>query len=151
MIDRIEEIKYGDHIKAVKCVTLSEDIFNEHFPGYPIFPGSLLLEGLAQLSGALFELTLKNDGKPVLRSVLSIVNRLKFRKPIVPGDKIQLWAKIKSSRIDSGLVMVRAEVDEAICAEGEFTFTFHDILNEFLEKNRNELYESCMKNTRIIP
>jgi 3-hydroxyacyl-[acyl-carrier-protein] dehydratase len=151
LVDRVEELRYGDSIVAVKCVSLSEDVFNEHFPGHPILPGSLVLEGLAQTAGTLFELTAMHEEIPVLRSVLSIVNRMKFRNPVYPGDRMILKAKIISRREDCGVASVTAEVDGSICAEGELTFMFVPISNEALEKNRADLYRNCMRNTRILP
>jgi len=62
LYDRVEEICYGRYMVAVKCITLADDVFDEHFPGHPIFPGSLIMEGLAQLGGALFELTMRERG-----------------------------------------------------------------------------------------
>jgi 3-hydroxyacyl-[acyl-carrier-protein] dehydratase len=150
LIDRIEEIKYGDYLKAVKCITLSDDVFNEHFPGYPIYPGCLILEGLAQAAGALFELTMIHNKVEVRRSVLSIINRMKFRGPVFPGDRIIITTKIISSREDSGVASVEAEVDGKVCADGEITFTFHDISNEILEVNRKNLYDNCMRSVKVI-
>jgi 3-hydroxyacyl-[acyl-carrier-protein] dehydratase len=151
MLDRIEEIRYGDYITAVKGVSLSEDLFNEHFPGNPLFPGSLIMEALAQTAGSLFELTMMHENRPVLRSVLSIVNRMKFRNPAYPGDRIILKAKVVSVREESGVAAVTAEIDGAICAQGELTFTFVNVSNAVLEANRAMLYETCMRRARIIP
>jgi 3-hydroxyacyl-[acyl-carrier-protein] dehydratase len=151
LIDKIDEIRYGDHIIAAKCVSLSDDIFNEHFPGYPIYPGSLILEALAQTAGSLFELTMMNSGKEVLRCVLSIITKFKFRNPAYPGDKIILKASCKSVRDDSGIASVSAEIDGVVCAEGELIFTFHRITNKTLEESRNTLYQFCTRNTKIIP
>ena len=92
LIDRIDEIKYGEYITAVKCVSLADDVFNEHFPGYPVFPGTLIIEGLAQLGGSFFELMMDKERLPVKSCVLSIVNKMKFRKPVQPGDKLYFRA-----------------------------------------------------------
>jgi len=151
LLDRIEEISYNNHITAVKCVSLSDDVFDEHFPGHPVYPGSLIIEGLAQLGGSFFELIMKREGKPSLRSVLSIVNRMKFRRPVFPGDRMFLRADMVSFRDDFGVVRVQSEVDGEICAEGELTFTFMDIRDENLHGSRLELYNICMKNTRVLP
>ena len=150
LIDRIEEISYGNYIKAVKCISLADDVFNEHFPGYPVFPGSLILEGLAQLGGSFFELMMKNDKKPIKRSVLSIINKMKFRRPAWPGDRLLMTASFDSMKDDYGVVQVRAEIDGEICAEGELTFVFLDIQNDNLLKSRQELYDICMKNTKEV-
>ncbi len=150
LIDRIEEIRYGDYATAVKCVTLSEEIFNEHFPGHPIFPGSLLMEGMAQLAGSLFELTMRHREEPMLRAVLSLVNRLKFRRPVVPGDRVLIRATITSMHTESGMAKVKAEVDGTVCSQGELMFTFHDIANPLLQDEREDLYRCCMRNTRVV-
>ncbi len=150
MFDRIEEIKYGDYIKGVKCITLADDVFDEHFPGYPVFPGSLMLESLAQIAGSLFELTMRNESKPILRSVLSIVNRMKYKNKIVPGDKVILTATITGRKPDAGTARVKAEVDGIICTTGELTFTFHDISSPEIEDQRELLYKIGMKNTKVI-
>jgi len=151
LLDRIEEVHYNQYISAVKCISLSDDVFDEHFPGHPVYPGSLIIEGLAQLGGAFFELIMNHEGKPVRRSVLSIVNRMKFRRPVFPGDRMLLRADMLSSRDDFGVVSVKSEVDGELCADGELTFTFLDIQDETLHGSRLELYKICMKNTRELP
>lgn len=151
LIDRIEEICYGRYITALKCVTLADDVFNEHFPGYPVFPGSLIIESLAQLGGSFFELMMKNDNLPIRRSILSIVNQIKFRKPVWPGDRMLLHAELMSYHDDFGVVKVKAEVDNEICASGELTFTFIEIEDDKFQETRMELYKICTKNTTIIP
>lgn len=151
LIDRIEIISYGKYITAVKCITLADDVFNEHFPGYPVFPGSLVLEGLAQLGGSFFELMMKNSNMPVKRSILSIINKFKLRKPAVPGDKLFYRADLVTMREEYGVVKVRAEIDGEICADGELTFTFLDIADDNLHDSRMTLYKICTKNTQFIP
>src|SRR3990172_4285121 len=118
MIDRIETICHEKYITAVKCISLSDDVFNEHFPGYPIFPGSLILEGLAQLGGSFFEITMKGQKIPVKRAVLSIVREFKLRKPAGPGDRLLYRADIVSIQDDYGVVKVSASLEGDICAEG---------------------------------
>ncbi len=151
LIDRIEEIRYNDYIIGVKCVTLADDVFNEHFPGYPVFPGSLILEGLAQLSGSFFELIMKKENKPIKHCILSIVNKLKFRRPVFPGDKTIMRADIVDMKEDYGVAKVRAEIDGKTCAEGELTFVFMEIKDKNLYDSRIDLYNICMKNTKILP
>lgn len=151
LIDRIDEISYGKYISGVKCVSLADDVFDEHFPGYPVFPGSLIIESLAQLGGSLFELMMKNENISGRRSILSIVNNIKFKKPVVPGDRLLLRADILSYHEDFGVVKVKAENEGKICASGELTFTFVDIDIPKLQETRMELYNICTKNTRTIP
>tara|TARA_Y100000310_G_scaffold315205_1_gene365501 strand:+ start:249 stop:716 length:468 start_codon:yes stop_codon:yes gene_type:complete len=150
LIDRVEEICYEKYITAIKCITLSDDVFEHHFPRYPVFPGSLLIEGLAQLSGMFLELILKKNQLPPKLSFLSIVNKMKFRKPVLAGDRVFMRADIVSLREDYGVVKVLAEIDGEVVAEGELTFAFLSLDDEKLHQSRMEFYEICMKNAREV-
>ncbi len=150
LVDRVDEICYDKYIIGVKCITLSDDVFNEHFPGYPIFPGSLILEGLAQLAGSFFEIILNKRGMPMKRSILTVVNKMKFRKPAEPGDKLIYRADIKSLNEEFGVAKVIATLDNEVCAEGELIFYFITIKDTELLKSRETVYKICMKNTKEI-
>jgi len=150
MIDRIETICHEKYITAVKCISLSDDVFNEHFPGYPIFPGSLILEGLAQLGGSFFEITMKEKGLPIKRAVLTIVRQFKLRKPAGPGDRLLYRAEILSMQDDYGAVNVTAMLDDDICAEGELMFHFVTMPNEKIQESREELYGIVTKKTKVV-
>lgn len=150
LVDRVEEICYGKYIIGVKCITLADDVFNEHFPGYPIFPGSLILEGLAQLGGSFFEIMMNEKGIPLKRAVLTIIKRMKFRKPSGPGDKLIYRSDIVTMRDDYGIAKLRAELDGEICTDGEFTYSFLDIKNEVLQKSREDIYKICMRNAKVV-
>ena len=151
LVDKITEICYDKYIVGVKCITLADDVFNEHFPGYPIFPGSLILEGLAQLGGSFFELIMNEKNVPIRRSVLTLVNHLKFRRPAYPGDRLIYKAEIKAFRLDEfGVAKVTAYIDDEILAEGEMMFNFFDIPNLRLEESRKEIYDICMRDVKVI-
>ena len=150
MLDRIETMCHGKFITAVKCISLSDDVFNEHFPGYPIFPGSLILEGLAQLGGSFFEITMKERGLPVKRAVLAIVRQFKIRKPAGPGDRLLYRADIRSMQDDYGVVNVTADLDGETCAEGELMFHFVTLPNEKIQQSREELYGIVTKTMKIV-
>ena len=148
LVDRVEEICYNKYIIGVKCVTLADDVFNENFPGYPIFPGSLILEGMAQLAGSFFELIMHKQNILSKRSVLTIVKQLKFKRPVVPGDRLIYRAEVKSLNEDYGVAAVCATLDGETCATGELIFNFFDIPNDVLQKSRETVYEICMRNTK---
>ena len=151
LVDRIDEMCYGRYVVGVKCITLADEVFNEHFPGYPIFPGSLIQEGLAQLAGSFFEIMMNRNNWPVKHAVLSIVNKMKFRKPAGPGDKLFYRAEIKVMHEDNGVAVVSAFLDQDIIAEGELTFSFLSIPdNQMIYESRKEIYKVCTKNTKII-
>ena len=151
LVDKVTEICYEKYIIGVKCITLADDVFNEHFPGHPIFPGSLIMEGMAQLAGSFFEIIMNEKKLPMKRSVLTIVKQLKFRKPAYPGDRLIYRADIKSFRIDEfGVVKVTASMDGEIYADGEMLFSFFDIPSEKLESSRRELYDICLKHAKVV-
>lgn len=147
MIDRIEEVVRWKRITGLKCITLADDVFNEHFPGYPIFPGSLIMEGLAQLAGSFFEMAMKERGETNRRTVLSIVREFKIRHPAGPGDRLLYTAEIRSIQDSFGVAAVEATLDGKMCAKGELMFTFITLDNETLTRSRNELYEIVTRNT----
>ncbi len=150
LVDRVDEVCYDKYIVGVKCITLADDVFNEHFPGYPIFPGSLIQEGLAQLAGSFFEIILNKRGMPMKRSILTVVNKMKFRKPAEPGDKLIYRADIRSLNEEFGVAGVVATLDGEVCAEGEMIFYFITIEDADLLKSRETVYRFCMKNAREI-
>lgn len=150
MLDRIDEICFGKYIIGIKCITLGDDVFNEHFPGYPIFPGSLIQEGLAQLAGCFFELIMEKKQITMTYSVLSIVNKMKFRKSSWPGDKLIYRADIITMRDDFGVAQVKAQLDGETTADGELTFSFINLADQKLMESRKELYQVLTRNAKII-
>jgi len=150
LADRIEEIDYGNHLIGIKAISLADDTFNEHFPGYPIFPGSLILEGAAQLAGSFFELTIIHQQLPQKRCVLSIVNRFKFRSPAYPGDLLTFNIQVNTMQETYGVVTVAVTIDNEICAEGKLTFMFVDINNETLHDARDMLYKIWLRGAKEV-
>src|SRR5437870_8402465 len=92
LIDRIERLEAGKSASGVKCVSLSDDIFVDHFPGHPIMPGALIVEAMAQLAGVLAEATMRLRGRNDLHALLTMVDRAKFRHMVRPGDRMELEA-----------------------------------------------------------
>lgn len=88
LIDRVVEIERRKRIVAVKSVTINEQFFQGHFPGYPIMPGVLIVEAMAQAGGALL-LTEVEDrhGKLI---VFTGIERARFRRPVLPGDQLRI-------------------------------------------------------------
>jgi 3-hydroxyacyl-[acyl-carrier-protein] dehydratase len=150
LIDRVEEICYDKYITATKCVTFADDTFEQHFFGNPVFPGSLIIEGLAQLSGMFLELMMKRKGITPKLSVLSIVKDMKFRKMVVPGDRLSMRVDVVSFREDYGIVKVKAENEGEICAEGELTLIFITQDDEKLHQSRMDVYEIVMRRAREV-
>ncbi|MFA5712919.1 MAG: 3-hydroxyacyl-ACP dehydratase FabZ family protein [Bacteroidales bacterium] len=135
LVDKIVELVAGDSAKGVKCITLTNEIFNEHFPNYPIFPGSLILEGMAQLAGVLLSHTLIEEGHPYRVVALTMVKNLKFRAIIHPGDRLIYSSKIKYFYPNEyAAVVVKGEREGELCAGGELIFSFLESPNPQFEK-----------------
>ncbi len=119
LIDRVIEIEPGKRIVGVKNVTVNEPFFQGHFPGYPIMPGVMIVEALAQ-AGAVLLLSLPGErGKLPL---FAGIDGFRFRRPVVPGDQLRLEVEFTMRRGSVGRGRARATVDGEVAAEGELTF-----------------------------
>jgi 3-hydroxyacyl-[acyl-carrier-protein] dehydratase len=125
LVDRVVEIVPGQKIVAFKNVTMNEPFFNGHFPGHPVMPGVLILEALAQASAIL---AYKTENMDPSRSVsyLMSVDGARFRKPVVPGDRLQLNVEVLRHKGAVWKTKGTATVDGAKVAEGEFLATVVD-------------------------
>ncbi|HLV83939.1 MAG TPA: 3-hydroxyacyl-ACP dehydratase FabZ [Devosia sp.] len=120
MIDKIIKINGDETAVGVKNVTFNEPIFQGHFPGDPIFPGVLIIEGMAQTAGAIVIKHDSNTGKKNIVLMLG-VDKARFRKPAGPGDVIEFHiAKIQRRR-NVGRYKAEAIVDGTVIAEAEIT------------------------------
>src|SRR5690606_20501688 len=120
MIDKIIEIDGDESAVGVKNVTYNEPIFTGHFPGNPIFPGVLIIEGMAQTAGAIVIKHDSNGGKKNVVLMLG-VDKAKFRKPAGPGDTIEFHIAKIHRRRNVGRYEAKAMVDGTVIAEAEIT------------------------------
>ena len=119
MIDRVEEYIPGESAIAYKNVCINEPFFQGHFPENPIMPGVLIVEAMAQ-TGAVAVLSLEeNKGKNAL---FGGIDKLKFKKQVVPGDVLKLEVKIIKRKGPIGVGEAIATVDGKLAAKGELTF-----------------------------
>ena len=119
LVDRILELEPGKRAVGVKNVTVNEDFFNGHFPGNPIMPGVLTIEAMAQVAGILALVTTENSGKLAL---IAGIDKMRFRRPVVPGDQLITEVTMLKIKNDIGRVKVVGRVDGAVVAEGEYLF-----------------------------
>lgn len=111
LIDRIVELDPGKQARGFRIIPADEDYFRDHFPGYPVVPGVLLLESMAQLGGRLVQVSVRRaSGRDVL-PMLTMVDRAQFRRPVRPGDRLDLAAEITSLGADRARVAASASVD----------------------------------------
>jgi 3-hydroxymyristoyl/3-hydroxydecanoyl-(acyl carrier protein) dehydratase len=138
LLDRITRLVPAEVAHGVKCVSLSDDIFVDHFPGHPVMPGALIVESMAQVGGVLVEATMRERGRNDLHALLTMVDRAKFRRLVRPGDKLELEARLIIAREEGGQVRVTASVDGQLSAEAELTFAFAEVKSEKLRARRRE-------------
>jgi 3-hydroxyacyl-[acyl-carrier-protein] dehydratase len=118
LVDKIIEIIPGTKAVGIKNVTFNEEFFQGHFPGYPIMPGVLIIEALAQVAGILAFHSGATPGKSVY---FMSIEKAKFRKPVVPGDQLKLETNILQHRGNVWKFLGHAIVEDKIAAEAEFT------------------------------
>jgi len=121
-IDRFTEFERGSHATAVKCITLAEEHLHDHYPGFPVMPGSLIAEGLAQTGGILLgEL---NDFEHVV--ILAKIPKLEFHSWACPGEMLTYKVKLLDSSEQGGMVACTAMIGDRLVAEGEIVFAHVD-------------------------
>ena len=123
LIDRVIKVVPGDKITALKNVTINEPFFQGHFPGRPIMPGVLIIEAMAQAGGILAYLTGSVEQRNRLIYFMGM-DKVRFRKPVVPGDQITLEAKILKFRSKAAKMSGIATVDNQMVAEAELMASF---------------------------
>jgi len=123
LVDRIEELE-PDRIVGIKNVTVNEPFFNGHFPDYPVMPGVLIVEAMAQVAGVLV-LSQIPDRKSKL-VLLAGVDEAKFRKPVRPGDQLRIEMKLVKRKTSMAKMSGTASVDGMIVAEAEMLCVLAD-------------------------
>jgi 3-hydroxyacyl-[acyl-carrier-protein] dehydratase len=125
LVDRVVSIEAGKSLRAYKNVSVNEPFFNGHFPGHPVMPGVLVLEALAQASAILAYRTTGFDPADKVTYLMAI-DGAKFRRPTVPGDRLDL--EVEVLRFKGAILKTRgvAKVDGQVVAEGEFLATVVD-------------------------
>lgn len=98
LVDRVTETVAGKRIKGYKNITANEELFNGHFPGQPIFPGVLILEAMAQLSGVLAFETRGVRPADGTNYLFGGVEKARFRRQVIPGDRLDLESTIIADR-----------------------------------------------------
>jgi len=145
LIDKITRWEVGTLAEGTKCVALSEDFFDDHFPRRPVMPGVLILEGMAQLSGLLLEATLQQKYSKNAKAVLTVLEKTKFRALVKPGDTLRYRADVAAVNEAGGKVKATAFRGESVVTSTEMVFAFKYVDDPLLDEKRRRLMDLWMK------
>lgn len=124
LVDRIIEIEYGVRAVGLKNVTIGEQFFQGHFPDYPVMPGVLIVEALAQVGAVAILGTEENKGK---MAFFAGIDGVRFKRQVRPGDTLRLEVELGKMRRGVGTGNAVATVDGALAVRGELMFAIADL------------------------
>ena len=122
LIDRVTDLTPGENLTGYKNVSISEPVFEGHFPGHPIYPGVMILEGMAQAGGILAfksmgDLTEEEVANKVV--YFMSIDKAKFRNPVRPGDRLEYRVSVLKHKGNIWVLEGKAYVDDVLASEAE--------------------------------
>ena len=125
LVDRVVDLRLGESAVGIKNVTINEPFFQGHFPGAPVMPGVLIIESMAQTAAVLVVATMGPEAEGKLVYFMSI-DGARFRRPVVPGDRIEVRVQKKQARQSVWKFSGKAIVDGNVAAEATFAAMIRD-------------------------
>lgn len=127
LLDRLTRMEIGKSVEGYKCWSMSDDVFDEHFPGTPVVPGVLLVESMAQMMGFLLQRTYHAEygGDDFVGAILSIIHSAKFRRVVEPGDRVDMAGRILAMDRTRASCRVSASVGGEERASADLSFVWH--------------------------
>jgi 3-hydroxyacyl-[acyl-carrier-protein] dehydratase len=125
LVDRIVEVETGKRIVGMKNVTVNEPFFPGHFPGYPVMPGVLIIEAMAQVAAILAYVSSDDSVRSKVTYFVGIDNA-RFRKPVVPGDQLRLELEVVGCKRGIWNFTGKVRIADKLVAEAELKATFAD-------------------------
>ncbi len=121
LVDRVTEVNNGENLIGYKNVTINEHVFQGHFPGHPIYPGVMILEGLAQAGGILAFKSMDMTKEEAAQKVVYFmsIDNAKFRAPVRPGDRLEYRVSVIKNKGAIWMLDGKAYVDDKIVAQAE--------------------------------
>ncbi|WP_226664911.1 3-hydroxyacyl-ACP dehydratase FabZ [Microbulbifer aggregans] len=119
LVDRVVELEEGKWIKGYKNISINEEVFNGHFPEMPIFPGVMIVEALAQVSGILGFKSLGQKPEDGYLYLFAGIDNVRFKRQVVPGDRLQLESEVVSERRGIWKFAGKASVDGELAASAD--------------------------------
>lgn len=119
LVDKIKELEVGKKAIGIKNVTANEPFFQGHFPEYPIMPGVLIIEAMAQVGAVAMMSMEENKGK---LGVFAGIDKVRFKKEVRPGDTLVMEVEMTSVRRNIGKAIAKAYVEDELVCSGELMF-----------------------------
>ena len=121
LVDRVTEVNNGENLIGFKNVSIGEQVFQGHFPGHPIYPGVMILEGLAQAGGILAFKSMDMTKEEAAQKVVYFmsIDNAKFRAPVRPGDRLEYRVSVIKNKGTIWMLDGKAYVDDKIVAQAE--------------------------------
>ena len=122
LLDKVTDIQKGESIDAYKNVTIGEHIFQGHFPGHPIYPGVMIIEGMAQAGGVLAFKSVDDATQEAIKEKVVYfmsIDKAKFRKPVTPGDRLDYHVSVIKQKGSIWVLDAKAFVDGTVVCTAE--------------------------------
>lgn len=133
LIDRVLRLERYKSVLAIKNVSLSEDVYTDHFLGFPVMPGALMIEAAAQAGTALLEVSLDFEKK----ALLAMVERAKFRSMVRPGDQILIDVKLSSATEEVAQIIAELHVGDTLVMDAKLILTLQPPEQFYPQKTRH--------------
>ena len=126
MVDRILEVESGKSILGYKNISINEQLFVGHFPRAPIFPGVLIIEAMAQISGILGFVTTQQSSDDGMLYLFAGIDKVRFKRPVVPGDRLMLTSEVLSVKRNIWRFRTEAKVEEELASTAILMCAYQD-------------------------
>ena len=148
-VDRVTAIEPARFASAIKNITYNEDFLEDHFPDHPVYPGTLIVEALAQLGGFLVECTFNTSDENLRRAVLAQVDRAKFYDPVTPGDQLEMRCEMISTLEGAAQVNGEAHIRGNRVVTATLTYVLWSVKSERVHEQRRALYKQWTQNLTL--
>ena len=151
LLDKVTDVVPGERARGVKAVTLTDEILHDHFPDYPVMPGALIVESLAQLAGFLLEVSTNRADAPLCRALLAQIQQAKFHEMAGPGDLLELEVVMESTMEGAAEVRGEARVGEKKIVRALLTFVMKEIPSQRVHDQRRYVYSLWTRDLKSPP